>query len=582
MSSTASGPAGDLEWVLSSSRLRSLAGRLAFERGEDYANDGRVTRLHVMPSAAEAVVQGSALYRVRLWTEDGEPRSACSCPVGTDGHFCKHAVALALVATESNGPAKETEPEVDVQGYLQGLSHSRLVALVIELAGADERTATRLRLAAAVSPVGHPSLRPFEDAIDDAFEVDDFVSFRESYSYAERISEVVELMRRLLADGHAEAVIILCERALEQAEGIVGTIDDSDGLLGGISAELQELHLAACKKVRPDPIALAERLFGRESRAGDLEVFFGASQTYASVLGEPGLAAYRRLAERDWERVPALAPGDVGSWQGNRFRITRIMEALAELSGDVDAVVAVLARDLSSPFCFVQIAQRLRDDGRFNDALSWALRGIEHFGPSADPRLLEVAADECHRAGRGEDAVALAWSAFEQHPDPPAYERLRKQAARDGAWDSCRPRALERLREAVKARNLEAAGAGRWGRAADASDLVTVYLSDGELEQAWAEAKSGGCSTALWLDLARCREKDHPLDAVTIFEQDVERLIAAKNNNAYRQAVDTMAHVAELMRAAAQPQAFEGYAAGVRARHKPKRNLMKLLDARGW
>ena len=43
-----------------------------------------------------------------------------------------------------------------------------------------------------------------------------------------------------------------------------------------------------------------------------------------------------------------------------------------------------------------------------------------------------------------------------------------------------------------------------------------------------------------------------------------------------------MAHVAELMRAAAQPDAFGPYASGVRARHKPKRNLMKLLEARGW
>jgi hypothetical protein len=41
-----------------------------------------------------------------------------------------------------------------------------------------------------------------------------------------------------------------------------------------------------------------------------------------------------------------------------------------------------------------------------------------------------------------------------------------------------------------------------------------------------------------------------------------------------------MAHVAKVMRAAAQPDAFGP--AGVRARHKPKRNLMKLLDARGW
>ena len=36
------------------------------------------------------------------------------------------------------------------------------------------------------------------------------------------------------------------------------------------------------------------------------------------------------------------------------------------------------------------------------------------------------------------------------------------------------------------------------------------------------------------------------------------------------------------MRAAAQPDAFGPYEAGVRARHKPKRNLIKLLYGRGW
>jgi len=62
----------------------------------------------------------------------------------------------------------------------------------------------------------------------------------------------------------------------------------------------------------------------------------------------------------------------------------------------------------------------------------------------------------------------------------------------------------------------------------------------------------------------------------------VERLIGAKNNDAYRQAFETMAHVQKLMHVAAQPEAFGPYAAGVWARHKPKRNVMKLLDARRW
>lgn len=106
MSSRDSRPAGDLQRVFPRPRLRSLARGLAFERGEDYANGGRVTRLHLTPSTAEADVQGSALYHVRLWMEDGEPRFACSCPVGADGQFCKHAGCARAGSHRAQRPRK--------------------------------------------------------------------------------------------------------------------------------------------------------------------------------------------------------------------------------------------------------------------------------------------------------------------------------------------------------------------------------------------------------------------------------------------------------------------------------------------
>lgn len=396
-------------------------------------------------------------------------------------------------------------------------------------------------------------------------------------------------MRGLLAGGEAEAAVTLCEHALERAEEVIDSVDDSYGCLGDIAAELQELHLAACKKAHPDPVVLARRLFDWECNASDLDVFSGAAHTYAKVLRKTGLATYRELAEAAWERLPALGPGDNRSYDGHRLRITHMMEALAEASGDVDTVVAVLGKDQSSPYQFVRIAERFRAAGRFDDALRWAEQGLGHFGPSADHRLLEVAAGEYHRAGQGARAVEIAWSAFEEGPTLGTYERLCAQGMRAGTWDTWRPRALECLRKdvagrmkAAQTKGGSAAARARWGRAPDASDLVEVFLFEGDVDQAWAEAKDGGCSSRLWLDLARRRETAHPLEAITIFEDEVERLIDAKSNDAYRQAVEMMAHVATLMRAGAQPHAFAPYATGVRARHKPKRNLMKLLDDRKW
>ena len=573
-------PEAGLGAVFSRQVVLSLAGTRSFERGADYAFDGRVTKVARDAGSARAIVRGSAPYRVRIWCEDGEPCFSCTCPMGVDGSFCKHAVALALIVTgpEAGGEPDE-EPPVDLGAYLQGLPHDRLVELVLELASA------RLRLEAARATSGPVPLRSFTGAIDEAFATGGFVPYREAYAYAEGIGVVVDSLRELLRDGHAEAVIALTEHALREAEGALGSVDDSDGHLGGIAEELKELHLKACARVRPDPVQLAGRLFEWELHGGDLDVFYGAAATYAEVLGKKGLAAYRKLAEAAWERLPALAPGDDHSYDGERHRVTHMMESLAEASGDADAVLEVLAKDLSYPYAFVRISERLSAAGRFAEALSWAERGLDSFGVTADSRLVAAASEGYQRAGMGGRAVELNWQVFDARPDPANYRLLAAQATKAGTWPTWRSRALERLRTKVAERSRAARQrepVSLWAPRVDASDLVEVFLFEHDLEQAWAEANAGGCSPKLWLELARKREREHPTDAIPIFEEEVERLIGAKRNEAYQEAVGMMAHIGKLMRAAAQPEAFQSYSAGVRARHKAKRNLVKLLDARRW
>ena len=582
--STAPDALDDLRRVFAPCAVRTLAGGRSFDRGELYAASGRVRKLTVTATSVQATVQGTAPYRVRLWVEDSKPAFACSCPVGADGAFCKHCVAVALVAVQAV-PADpvETSPAPDLRGYLQTVGHARLVDLILELSDNDEMLRARLQLDAARAATRPASLQHLKYAIDDVVVPADFVSWRESYTYATSIRTMLDTLGTMLREGHAEAVIELAEHALARLEDAVGHVDDSDGHLGDIAGELQALHLRACRAARPNPVALATRLFERERDAGDLGVFSGAAATYAPVLGRRGLAAYRRLAEAEWDRLPPLRHGDTSGDAARRLRITHMMESLAEATGDVDAVVAVLAKDQSSPWQLVRIAERLRKAGRHADALTWAERGLGTFGDT-DPRLVEVVADEYHRAGRGADAVALAWRIFNGKPSPAAYRRLAAEAKKAGVWSGSRQRALDRLRGGVRRRMRAARGASvsPWAARADASDTVDVLLWEGEVEQAWSEATALGCSDRLWCELARRREGDHPLDAIPIWQAEVERSIEGRSNDAYRQAVELMAHVAKLMRAAGQPDAFPPYASGVRTRHRAKRNLVKLLDDRRW
>lgn len=59
--------AASLTQTLSPALLRALADTAVFERGQDYAAAGRVSRPEVSALSAVAEVQGSVSYTVRLW-----------------------------------------------------------------------------------------------------------------------------------------------------------------------------------------------------------------------------------------------------------------------------------------------------------------------------------------------------------------------------------------------------------------------------------------------------------------------------------------------------------------------------------
>ena len=81
--------------------LLELAGGRFFERGEDYYRRGAVRSLVEHEGTLTARVIGNREYRVRFRAkENGGLSYSCSCPVGGDGLFCKHCVAVRLVRLE--------------------------------------------------------------------------------------------------------------------------------------------------------------------------------------------------------------------------------------------------------------------------------------------------------------------------------------------------------------------------------------------------------------------------------------------------------------------------------------------------
>ncbi len=196
----------------------------------------------------------------------------------------------------------------DVREYLAGQDKDALVDMPMKQAMDDDRLRQRLMMKAAKKGPKCLELETYRRAIDEAVDIGGFVEYGAAYDNAQGIEDAIDSIEELLKEGHAAEVIEIVEHALAAVEEAMGSIDDSDDHMGGILERLQRIHLAACKKVKPDPEALAKRLFEWEFRT-DWDTFHGAAATYAGVLGEKGLAMYRELAEAAWARVPALGTG---------------------------------------------------------------------------------------------------------------------------------------------------------------------------------------------------------------------------------------------------------------------------------
>lgn len=570
-------------------KLRRMAGAASFERGEEYFANHYVERLSEADGVITAKVQGMQPYRVKLWLDDKDLDYSCTCPVGADGEFCKHCVAVGLAWLEGNqrkvSPGKTDQTATvttdDVRAYLKGQDKNMLVDLLVEHAAEDERLGRLLFVKAAKNTAKGINLATYRRAIDEAVEPDGFVSYREAYDYTAGIDEVIDSIADLLKEGNPTPVIDLAEYALDAVEHAMGSIDDSDGCMSSILERLQELHLKACKKAKPDPEALAQRLFERELHT-DYDTFYGAAETYAAVLGEKGLAVYRQLADAEWDKVPALRAGrDDTEKYGKRFPITHIMETLARQSRDVEALVTVKRRDLSLAYNYLDIAETYKHAGEHEKGLEWAERGLRAFPNNTDSRLREFLANEYHRRKRHDEAMALVWAEYTESPTLRQYQNLKTHARKIGTWGQWREKALEYLRRQI-AGAISERRKDRWAayRDADRSELVRIFLWERDIEAAWREAQEGGCSNALWLELAAKREIEHPEDALPIYQHQIEPVLERKNNGAYQEALGFLKKIRQLTGQLGRDSDFSEYASKLRAAHKAKRNFIKLLDQR--
>ncbi|HZP93092.1 MAG TPA: SWIM zinc finger family protein [Burkholderiales bacterium] len=554
--------------------LKDLAGDRSFARGTAYLRSGTVTRLVVRNERISARVAGSDTYAVKLWPESGALGWSCTCPMGEQGEFCKHAVATGLAwlarGNDADNPA-QNEFEV-IRRYLEASDKQVLVETLLDRAEDDDDLASKLLLAAQRQGVSAPAA--IRETLRRALAHRDFIDYYEMPRIAAGARPVPEMLRETLKQGDARTALELAAEALKRGLNLLEHSDDSDGMLGDILGEIAQIHLSAVLKHPLVPDKLAKNVFDL-LLADEMGVL--APDDYLDALGDEGLAAFRSLAEAAWAKVPALAPGqDDEAEDDDRFQITEIMKALTRRDGDADALVEVLARDLSEPHAFLEIAQALSKAGRDDEALDWAEKGRKASGSRVNYPLDDFLVAEYHRRKRHDDAVGLRWSRFFEQPSLHDYQQLKESSERAKGWNIWREKALAALRKS-EAHKSQSHAVFSFGET-DAPVLVQIFLWEGDPRAALEQARTGGCLGHLWLEIARALEADSPTDAIAIYRDQIGPIVRGTGNHAYDQAADLIRRMHDLMAATGRSEEFASCLATLRSEHKAKRHFIKRLE----
>ena len=217
-----------------------------------------------------------------------------------------------------------------------------LVDELMVAAGTAPVIRARLEQAAGADPVVDVSR--YLARLDRVADVGGFVSYGQAPTFAQGFQTELAAVDELRAAGLAAAAIQVLEHAVTLLEGTLGFVDDSDGLVGGVLSDAQQLHAEICVDAQPDPVELAERL-ARWALRSDWEVFLDSPGTHADALGETGLARFQEIVDNASVGLTMDDEDDEDVHEPSAFTVRYLQAQLAAQRG-TDDLVAVLAKFL--------------------------------------------------------------------------------------------------------------------------------------------------------------------------------------------------------------------------------------------
>lgn len=504
----------------------------SLSRGHAYARQGRVVTLRRGGGVVRGEVQGSDLYRVRL----GEGTWECDCPIGAEGAFCKHCVAVAIVA-EQDGPdvgdapralGPDAEPHDPATAWLTSLGVDELLAIVQRASGQiPELTDFLTREYLAVT----------DDLTELKAEVDavlrprrPFYEYDQANRYARDVDELLDLLHDR-GDRPSSELLAVVERAITLTVRTILRSDDSSGYQGDQIRGLLDLHERVAGGLtgtldRAGRRRLAVWLHGFRF-SGTQDFFEVDVDRYAEVLTADGVAHYRELVE-----TSARSGGE-------DFAVEYARGRLAVLDRDADAIVRIFGRGLAHQGMVPGLVAALDEAGLHRLAVEHAERGLAMPRTYRATELVDRLVRDAVERGDLETALELRRDDFRAEPTSARLAAYATAAGAVGRWDRERPDAEAHLAEHSP------------------RELVSVLLTQDRDDEAWAFAVENPTAAAgRWEQLCARRAVTAPEETVPHYEALISGTLKTTGRGNYMVATRLLLQLRQVSERAGQSGRF--------------------------
>jgi uncharacterized Zn finger protein len=547
-----------------------------------------------------------------------------------------HANRAEVSHASAKGKKAKGNKEGSLRAYLEGLPAGELVNLVLRFAEDHPEIAEGLseRMALAAGKTGELLRQARKEMTRVTGERGDWDDWHGGF-----VADYSGLQRRLkdlLELGQADAVIELGRELFQRGVEQVEQSQDEGETAGQLIDCLEVIFHAVLRSSLSGPRKL---LYVIDLCLDD---DYDLCQSADVVLDAEWPAADWSAVADDLARRLEGAPAPQGDAsfhdRYNRDGLSYWLIQALEAAGREDEALAVMEAEAPKTGSYVRLVERLIRDGQLDDAVRWAMEGIEHTRnqmPGIASQLQTLVRQVAEQRKDWPTVAALYAEEFFQHPSVATLRQLQKAAGKAGCAEQVNAAALHFLETGVRPQPAPAAAPVRKGRAAGRSTPATAAQAPtwplpAPLPAAGPSAKEAGKARTralparqpsphydilldlaidekrpddvlAWYDRVRPSHRSqgfgvyafdhnasrvadavaatHPERALELYRGLAEREIAATTPSAYERAMPHLRKIRAVLHRAGRKADWEKYVAELRADNHRKRRFLEMLDS---